>query len=65
MHTSPLSAVRKQLQVMALTLRGWLVRVGMIPLPDERDPNETDLTDEQQNARRTLRFYNQRHSHDW
>jgi hypothetical protein len=50
---------------MALTLRGWLVRVGMIPLPDERDPNETDLTDEQQNARRTLRFYNQRHPHDW
>src|SRR2546425_5949337 len=58
-QTSPLMAMREHLQVATLSLRRWLIRVGIMTPSGQRGPLSPELTDEQQNAQRTLRFHSQ------
>ncbi|HET8854249.1 MAG TPA: hypothetical protein VFN02_17155 [Ktedonobacteraceae bacterium] len=60
-QTSLLMAMREHLQVATLSLRRWLIRVGIMTPSGQRGPLSPELTDKQQHIQRTLHFYSQHH----
>ena len=63
MQTSPKSYGR--LQKIKAALRGWLIKIGLIPPPDESNTKEKQLNGEQEQAQRDLRFHQQRKPRYW
>lgn len=56
MLTSLLASTRKRLQGSVAPLRGWLIKIGLIPPAYEKGA-ETGLSDEQRSARKDLQFH--------
>jgi|GEM_PF-4104565 len=55
MQTSPEPGVRPR--TIKAVLSGWLIKMGLIPPPDELNDSEKQLTDEQKQAQLDLRFH--------
>lgn len=49
-----LIAVGKLLQTLRQSARVWLIKIGIMPPPDGMSLGETQLSGEQQDARKTL-----------
>ena len=63
MQTSPKSPGR--LKKIKATLRGWFIKIGLEPPPDESNSKEKQLSREQEQAQRDLRFHQQRRPRYW
>jgi hypothetical protein len=63
MQTSPKTHGR--LQKIKAALRGWFIKMGLIPPPDELNDSETQLSEEQRKAQMDLRNHQQRRPKYW
>ena len=45
------------LHTIRAALRGWLIKMGLVPPPDELNDSEKQLTEEQSKAQLDLRFH--------
>jgi hypothetical protein len=63
MQTSPEPGRRPH--TIRASLRGWLIKIGLIPPPDKLNDSEKQLTQEQKRAQMNLRFHKQRRSWNW
>ena len=63
MQTPPKS--RGRLQTIKAALRGWFIKIGLEPPPDESNNKEKQLSTEQEKAQKDLRFHQQRRPRYW
>jgi hypothetical protein len=63
MQTSP--KVRGHLQTIKAALRGWFIKIGLEPPPDESNNQDKQLSREQEQAHRDLRIHQQRKPRYW
>ena len=63
MQTSPNS--RGRLQKIKAALRGWFIKIGLEPPPDESYNKEKQLSREQEQAQRDLYSHQQRKPRYW
>ena len=63
MQTSPETGGRPH--TIRVALRSWLIKMGLLPPPDEFNDSEKQLTEEQRKARLDLRFHKQRRARYW
>ena len=55
MQTSPKS--RGRLQTIKAAMRGWFIKIGLAPSPDELYKKDKQLNSEQEQAQVDLRFH--------
>ena len=63
MQTSPEPGRRPR--TIKAVLSGWLIKMGLIPPPDELNDSEKQLTEEQRKAQLDLRFHQIRKPRYW
>ena len=63
MQTSPNS--RGRLQKIKAALRGWFIKIGLEPPPDELYNKDKRLSSEQEQAQVDLRIHQQRKPRYW
>ena len=63
MQTSPKS--RRRLQTIKAALRGWFIKIGLVPPPDELYNKNKQLSSEQEQAQIDLRIHQQRKPRYW
>ena len=57
MQTSPEPGTGGRLHTARASFRGWLIKMGLIPPPDELNDKERQLSGEQEQAQVDLRFH--------
>ena len=63
MQTSPKS--RGRLQTIKAAMRGWFIKIGLAPSPDELYNKNKQLSSEQEQAQLDLRMHQQRKPRYW
>ena len=63
MQTSPKSPGR--LQKIKAALRGWFIKIGLVPPPDELYNKDKQISSEQEQAQVDLRMHQQRKPRYW
>ena len=63
MQTSPKS--RGRLQTIKAAMRGWFIKIGLAPPPDELYNKNKQLSSEQEQAQRDLYSHQQRKPRYW
>jgi len=56
---------RGRLQTIKATLRGWFIKIGLVPPPDVSNQKDKQLSGEQEQAQIDLRIHQQRKPRYW